>query len=249
MNNQISPDYCGYCREIMESPVNLPCGESICKKHTIRGNSVLCPTCKIDHPKPAGHNEFPPNRPLSRIIESKLAGIRDLFGEDLKGANEYCKRFDQLLNNIEPILHDPFNFTYEAIKSLKDVVQLRGEEMKLEIDTKMSCLIKKLDEYNTSCKMNLETKDYLDKLNKIQVEREDDRQKLEKWVKELRLNKLNENGEWARVKSESKHAIERFQVTLELFKHDLLLRQFEQHRREVEEFSGEFKIDEIFNLG
>lgn len=251
MNKISNAIKCVNCKQVLTSPVMLPCGCSICKKHT-RDNEhnngvslILCCKCEIEHPLPSnGH--FLPNTALAEIVEAQI-GALDL-GQTHVQAKQSCQQLDELLTNIETILRDPFNYTYEAIKCLKDVVQLKGEEIKLQIDAQMNRLQRKLDEYNEACKKAFETNEYLVKSEKIRVEKDKGRQVLDIWLSTLNEVKLNER-EWEKVKGESQMAIERFETALDLFKRDLLLRKFGNFRDEIKRIFGKFEIDPMFNLG
>jgi hypothetical protein len=236
---------CVVCKHVLTSPVILPCGDSICKKHTIDAKGpLLCGKCDLEHPIPS-NGGFPPNNGLAEIIAAQIGNLD--FGKEHRQAKHLCQHFDDLLTKIEEILQDPYNFTYEAIGCLKNAVQLKGEEMKLKIDEQMSTLISKLEKYSEECKENLSSSDYLTKLEKIREDKEDARSNLEKWMATLNELKINEK-EWARIDSESEQAIQRFEADLDLFKRDLLLQRFGKFRDEIQEQFDEFEIDPSFNL-
>lgn len=66
---------CSNCAKILESPVLLPCGDSVCKKHTTNesNEAILCLKCEIEHPLHA-NVEFLPNNALAEIIEFLKVG-------------------------------------------------------------------------------------------------------------------------------------------------------------------------------
>jgi hypothetical protein len=174
----------------------------------------------------------------------------DVAAINKKEAQEYCARLDEFLTKIEHTLNDPYNFTYEAIKALKDIVQLKGEEMKMEIDNKMNHFINKLDEYNDECKKSFELKEYLAKAEKFRLEKEEGRQMLAQYLSNLNndLFVLYDNDQWLTCKNETKEALDRFENALDLFKQDLLLQKFNNHQKAIKEFFGYFEIDEQFYL-
>jgi hypothetical protein len=246
MNNISKAINCVNCNEVLVSPIFLPCGCSICEKHTIDVyGPIRCCSCQIDHPLPPSGN-FPPNKALSSILVTQI-GTKN-FGQKHANAKQSCSRLDELLASIEVILNDPYNFTYEAIRSLMNVVQLKGEEMKLEIDKQIDQILGKLEEYNENCKMNLKTTDYLTRSEEIRLEKEDARKLLDKWENILNDDAKLDQIEWTRVDIESKKAIEWFECTLDLFKSDLLLQQFCKFHHEIEEYFGKFEIEPIFKF-
>jgi hypothetical protein len=145
MNKLSNAIKCVNCRQALNSPVLLPCGCSLCKKHTIDVKGpITCYSCEIDHPVPP-NGGFPHNKALDDIIDAQICNLD--FGKEHQEAKHSCENLDELLSKIEELINDPSNFTYEAIGCLKSVVQLKGEEMKMKIDEKMTNFISKLDEY------------------------------------------------------------------------------------------------------
>jgi hypothetical protein len=237
---------CVNCQHILESPVVLPCGHSICKKHStdVKG-PIICITCEIDHEIPK-NGSFPPNLGLAKMIESEISKLD--FGIEYKDAKGSCEKLDDLLNKIEETLNDPYNFTHEAIEYLKNVVQQKGEEMKLEIDEKMNRCFVKLDEYKANCKTSFKTSEYLKEAERFVQVRESSRKQLNDWLASLDKIKLNES-EWKRIKGECEKKIVSIQSELERFKVEILLqKRYEEFRDEIENYFGKFEIDPAFNL-
>lgn len=183
--------------------------------------------------------------PLKLKMNKNTAAVSTNITESTHSS---CERFDDLLTRIEQMLNDPYNFTYEAITFLKNVVQLNGETMKLEIDAKMNRMINKLDEYKNESKMSLNQNEYLMKSANIREEIDESRKILDKWLSELKEVKLDENEILSRVKNESEQAIERFEIKLDLFKSELLLSKFRNFRREIKDTFGYFECDPMFYI-
>jgi hypothetical protein len=238
---------CVNCRNILDSPVLLPCGCSICHNHILNqtGPTVLCSLCEIEHPLPPNRT-FPPNKALARIVKAQI-GTLD-FGLEHSATKQSCTRLNDLLTDFEYLLKDPFNFSYEAIEYLKHVAQLKVEEKKLKLDEELSIVIGKLDEFKASCKDNLKSNEYLAKSEIFEKRKEVTRQKLEKWTATLNELKVNES-EWDRIKSECEKYIERIEIELEKLKRESLIpKRFETHRVEVENKFGKFEIDATFKF-
>ena len=66
---------CGFCHEMLESPVILPCSCNICNKHVSNQTNgvITCQKCGIEHQIPA--NGFQPNSALKVIIEAEIANL------------------------------------------------------------------------------------------------------------------------------------------------------------------------------
>jgi hypothetical protein len=237
---------CVNCSNVLDTPVILPCGDSICQKHTVEGKDpILCHSCEIEHPIPV-KGGFPLNKALKEVINTKAASLD--FGNEHKQAKESCQHFDELLIKIENFLKDPYEFSYEAISYFKNVVQLKGEEIILKTTEKMHKIISKLDEYNEYWKNGFSQNEYVIKSEKFVAEKENSQKELEKWLTTLNEIKFNEQ-EWKRIKSESEKAIERFENKLFTFKRDLFLERFVEFTNEIENAFEKFKIDSAFDIG
>jgi hypothetical protein len=238
---------CVNCRNELDSPVFLPCCCSICRKHTVDVNGpIICCLCEIEHPIPQNGLNFPSNTALAQFIDARH---RDIFSkQEHKEANEFCSRFDELLKQFEQILADPFNFTYETITFLKNTVQMRGEEMKIEIDEAMNHVMNKLEEYKEECKLSLKSREYLDKSEMIRIDKDKRRGELEEWLEKLGADDVELN-EFNKVKIECEQAIKRLENDMDLFKsRDLLLQKYWIFQKKIKKGFGNFEIDPLLNL-
>lgn len=111
---------CANCPNVMNSPISLPCDHSICQKHTVGVNGLFtCNKCGNEHQMPEnGH--FSPNEGLAKQIEANIGYLK--FSEEHSETLNYCERLETLLDSIDCVINDPYNFTYEAITFLKNVV-------------------------------------------------------------------------------------------------------------------------------
>jgi hypothetical protein len=238
---------CVNCRNVLDLPVILPCGCSICKKHTIelKGPTILCCSCEIDHPLPQ-NGRFLPNKGLAKIVEAEISALD--FGKEHTEAKQSCTRLDEILTDIENVLKDPYNFTYEAIEYLKNEAQLKVEVMKLKLDNDLARLLDKLDKFPTNCKMNLKSNNYRVKSDEFKRKKEAARCELNKWLVTLNALKLNEP-EWKNIKCQSEKAIERFKAELARFNNESLLqKRFDEYRVEIEKQYGYFEINPNFKF-
>jgi DNA repair exonuclease SbcCD ATPase subunit len=232
---------CGNCKNSLDTPVFLPCGDSICEKHTAESKeTILCRTCGVEHAVPENVG-FPLNKGLARIIKAQIAEID--FGDEHKEAKQSCENFDDLLTKIDVFLKDSYTLTYESIVQLKNVVQLKGEEEIVRIKKNMHRIIDDLDEYNNECKKSFKQSDYLKKLENFTQEKEEARQEMEKWL--AKLNELKSDWrEYERIKNESEKAIIRFENKLI----DFIPKRLEKFKHEIEKDFGEFEIDSPFHI-
>ena len=146
------------CREILESPVILPCNDTICKKHVLNqsNNVIRCGKCGVEHRIPT--NGFQPALALQEIIEAEIANLD--FGSVHKEAKMSCESFEKALKEFEVLLNDPYFYTHGKISELINAVQLKGEELKLIIDEEMKKFIDRLEEYERQTKEYLLTNEF-----------------------------------------------------------------------------------------
>lgn len=180
MNKIIKAIQCVNCREILDSPIILPCSHSICKKHCEQ--STKCFKCGSDHEIPK--DGFPSFKALAKIIATNIDKLD--FGDVHKNAKKSCESFEELLKEIENLLKDPFHLTHERISDLKNTVQLKGEEIRLMIDQKIKDMLETLDDYERQCKDYLTTNEYATVSSKFDLESA--QHQLNKWIETL--NKL-----------------------------------------------------------
>ena len=107
---------CAICRDVLESPVILPCNDPICKRHVSNQTNDLiqCEKCGVKHLIPK--NGFQPLPFLEEIIKSEIAYL-DL-GSVHKEAKKSCESFEEYLREFESILKDPYVYTHEIISEL-----------------------------------------------------------------------------------------------------------------------------------
>ena len=109
---------CVNCESTLSSPVLLPCGHSVCKKHASNESSIRCGKCGQDHSVPP--NCFHENEAIAVLIETDI-----VFGETYHKAKQDCTHLGNLHDKIENLLKDPNFFIYEKINDLKNEVQIK----------------------------------------------------------------------------------------------------------------------------
>ena len=172
---------CAICQEILESPVILPCNDTVCKKHVtnqIKDDHFKCDRCGIEHRVPA--NGFQSLPFLEELIKVGIARIN--FGSVHTEAKKSCESFEELLKEIEILLKDPFAHPHERISELKNSVQLKGEELKLIIDQEMKKLIDRLDEYERQSKEYSSSNEIKAESEKLKNELKAAQSNLDSWL-------------------------------------------------------------------
>lgn len=243
---------CVNCRNVLVSPVSLPCGCSICLAHTHdlkNTTTILCYKCEIDHPISHSKNNptFRPQPALAEIIKLKIDQFD--FGEEHKEAQNVCTRLDELLVSIDLILKDPFNFAFEAIESFMNVALVNAETCQNKKELKqLNNLIKILDSYKGYCRIYYKSKEYLGASDAFNRDKEKCRSGLD--TCELTLKKFELNvPEWTKIKIEGEEALKNFEEKLDNFKYDyVLLKRFNWYRNQVENVIEGFQIDPKYVL-
>ena len=124
---------CVNCRDILSTPVILPCGHTICKYHTeVDDEQIICGECGSRHL----NKGFIVVQAVSKMIEVQLNNFD--FGEQHKDASKSCDDLKTHLDKNDTMLNDLEYFIHESIEELKNRVMLRREQLKFQIDEIMS---------------------------------------------------------------------------------------------------------------
>lgn len=170
---------CCDCKKILETPVFVPCGKSVCIRHlkNLPDNRYDCKSCGQQH-KANRENMFV-NTALENLIKANLDKFD--FGEEYLKAFDYCKQLRHLTDQLDELRKDPAYFIDDTIAKLKNQAEILREEWKLTIDAETNQLIGELNEYERICKCNLETNEFVTKLKTIENELISDKQTLREW--------------------------------------------------------------------
>lgn len=230
MNKITNAIKCGNCKSVLQSPVLLPCEHSICKLH-ITSKPIKCERCGEEHEPPS--TGFPTNRALAEIIDAQINELS--FGRTHEEAKHSCSDLESLLTDFNDLLNDPVHFVVHEIGLLKNMVQIKTEELKLKIESESEILIKTLDEYQVRCKVNFSNSDYSNESKRIHEMKLVTLLKLGVWEKELDLLRFDEE-KWARIRNESQILIKEMKENFESFKKNLLLNNYEETKSHVQYF-------------
>ena len=171
---------CANCSSILDSPVILPCGHSLCKKHENieTAATVRCGTCGCDHITPP--TGFPENIALCELLKSKIENLD--FGDVYKKAKKYCDDLSDLHQEIEDLLKNPAHFTHEQISDVRNEIYIKGEEIKLQVDKEMDRLLKKLEQVESDLKAYFDSDEYTVKSKCLENSLKESQAKLDSWV-------------------------------------------------------------------
>lgn len=147
---------CPICRCILERPVVvLPCGHSVCKKHTIsncyweRKEKVTCPVCLVEHDVP--ERGFVANWLVESLIVRHFDELD--FGADYRAASLWLCELKQLCEDLERIRERPDVRIEKVLTKMRNRISLMMEREKLsEFKSKRGAiLLAELDVYEKSC--------------------------------------------------------------------------------------------------
>ena len=161
------------CKLIIENPVTLPCGNSLCKEHLEKFNEkFMCYFCNEEHQIPT--NGFVTNIMITNIINN-LINMNPLR-KNIK------ESFEKLSESIDDYIKiDPNVYVFDYYGEIRNRVDLHREELKKEIDKRSDEIIQDLKEREEKCKENLSK---IDKTNIDDVN-------LPLFKQKLRCSKLN----------------------------------------------------------
>lgn len=131
---------CKICHCPLSECVILPCGETICRKHTESIDELLCP-CKQIHIVPI--NGFPLNKIVNSLIETNIQNMD--MGEKFRAAEESCSKLENSLEFYKNLLHHPSKFVRKFYEENIDKLSNKWEKIKLENDTRCQNLLLELN--------------------------------------------------------------------------------------------------------
>jgi cell fate (sporulation/competence/biofilm development) regulator YmcA (YheA/YmcA/DUF963 family) len=223
---------CSECKFTLESPVILPCGDSICQSHVKQETQEFhCLVCDLIHPIPnAG---FPPNKNLAILINEKIDKLK--FNPQYESAFDSFKCVEKLVDEMKLFQKDPYHIINKAIGELKNEVDIIKHEFNLAIENKASEIIGELEKYQQECRCNLDSVGVTNKLEKIDQNIDAIKEELGKWHQTLRCFESNET-EWQVITEKSHEYNARFKFELDAYEDEFLLNKLDDYRRKIISF-------------
>jgi hypothetical protein len=227
---------CCQCKSLVESPLILPCGDSICKKHVVveqeSKNEYHCVACDVVHGLPSGG--FIENKPLLKLLTANIQQAK------------FCKQYEIALGSFKNLVKsfedaklfhkDPYFFINKTVGDLKTDVDILREEFKLKIDEKADKLIKELDEYEQECKSHVNSSEVSKEFGEITIELDKVKEEMDKWQKTLDNFAPNES-EWNNISEASEKKSQDLDQRLELCKHQALIRKLTDYQKKIDLFT------------
>jgi len=152
---------CEQCNQLLVVPVTLPCGYSVCKRHldeklesSSKKIKLDCELCEEKHFIP--ENGFAINKRIQNALNIKLNSLK------LNPVYDECKQeindAENNIQNIENLDKDPENYIFDYFEELKRQVDLRREQLKLQLDNSSDEIIQSIESAKENCiKLSKET--------------------------------------------------------------------------------------------
>ena len=133
---------CNVCNSLLESPVVLPCSETICKKH-VTEIKIKCKFCNNDHQVP--HNGFPSDKRLSKLLSREYYKIN--FEENHSKAVKSCKDFEKIIDEFKTTIDYPYYKILEYFNNIRKKLDVSKKVAISNIAKKHSILSKEVEKY------------------------------------------------------------------------------------------------------
>ena len=197
---------CDECHLILEHPITMPCGQTICKQHLDEfDEKISCKFCNDQHHIP--RNGFCINKKLELVIDSyfELNPLRKKIRDTFDNINESVKEYDEI--NADAYVYDVFG-------GLRNKVDLHREELIKEINDRYEKMLNDLKNKEEKCNLN---KTKIEKKSFSQLKEHD----LPNWKQKLRVAEINED-ELNELSSQMNDHIKQIRREIKKYKNNLL---------------------------
>jgi hypothetical protein len=130
----------------------LPCGETVCKSHSIEISNKECRFCDSAHVLKKSE-QFPANKVLQNLLELKIKELD--FGPNHKKASEQINELNKLINDYKSLKEHPDEYVSVHFSKLRNNVDLAREKLILEMNQISDRLLLEIESQENECKANL----------------------------------------------------------------------------------------------
>jgi hypothetical protein len=210
---------CDLCNLILEKPITLPCGNTLCQHHLEETDELKfsCMFCLEEHQVPK--NGFKISDRLSFMINFQIE-----LNPLKKQIKESFNKLKQSIQEYEDI--HPDGFLYDYFAEIFNKVDLHREELLKEINERYEEIIKQLKDKQEKCKLNLKN---VEKINLNELKNEIiPHFQLKLRISDIHLEDLND------IYSKMSVHLKKTQFETKKLKNDLLLGEaisFEKHEK------------------
>lgn len=224
---------CNECLSVLEKPVLLPCGSSVCCKHleSLQEETFFCKSCEQDHH--IEENNKIVIKSVEILINSNLKNLN--LGPEYNSAFKMCNELEETINEMKTLRNDPAHFIKQTINRLKNKTELIREKFKLNIDDTADRILRQLNNYEKECEININSDDLKIKRSKIDDLLRKLKEDLTEWQHTFNDFGSSEN-EWKTIKKCSNETNVRLKKETSDFKKDLLQHKLNDHLTRVSDF-------------
>lgn len=210
---------CFECKEILQSPIILPCFKTVCNKHVPKQGTFFCKPCQRHHFVPI--NGFAPNMAMKDLVDSRLPEYKRALGS--------CELVKSTIGRLERLKNEPGCLIEEIIGELKDRIRLRRQELIEEVEDRFDQELIELEMYERECAASLAS--LSTDLDRIGKEIEKKRIDLVKSQSKLKEFEADELANWKKITDINELDVSRLTKIIDDFKLKLLLNKFEIYEK------------------
>lgn len=134
---------CNYCDNIIEKPITLPCGNTICLNHT-EDAFFKCKQCNKQHTKPP--EGFSITKTIEKLLSSKI-------GEKLKLLKLSLNKLKTNVEELNNISQNSIDFINDYFMKLENQVKSERVKALTQINNEYVDLTNKINEERNKCEM------------------------------------------------------------------------------------------------
>lgn len=226
---------CKKCNNVLNLPIVLPCGTTVCQKHVYEEKNKVftCVGCENDHVIP--ENGFSPNLTIQEIIDARLDELDP--GEDYNQAMKSCKQLESIIDEIELLKRDPRFYIDETIADLKRKIDLKREILKKEIDDEANKLILDLENHKKTCELFISTND----ISESTIVKDcwpvliKSKSELAEWMNVLNILRTD-NAKWKSICEKSQLLAQYLETKSDVMKQELTMNQLDEFQMKQNQF-------------
>jgi hypothetical protein len=211
---------CPICLSKYSKPITLPCGDTICMEHLANQSWTIdkkfkCDVCNNMHILP--DEGFPINKTIEKMLQINLDKLDR--GESWKNAKLAFDLLNLKFKSFEVIKNDPDFYIDEYFAEITNKIDIRREEVKLEVDNHFDKLLNYIKLTKKICNEMSETNKKVlnDEIDYFQKE-------IEAFDKDLKMLD-SDDLKWKNIEAKTKILINKIDFNLKEMKNYFLLDQ------------------------